>query len=177
MQRRAQSILRALQPRSDRLLNPALVRALPEAGVTAFKCATLDELEVALHTAGSTPTDVLVAYPLHPAAVAAATRLASAHPRSALRLLLDSPEHARRVDAALSGAPIRLTALLDVDVGMARTGTPAPSWAVPELTNLDPVGLHGYEGHPAWHDGPAADWSTGEGARQPAAVPRSEDGG
>lgn len=132
--------------------HPDIVRALLDGGITALKCATLDELDLALRTAGSTAVDVLVAYPLQPAGVAAAARLAAEFPQSRVRILLDSPEHARLADAALADAPARLTALLDVDVGMARTGTPAPEWVLPGLHNVDPIGLHGYEGHLTWDD-------------------------
>jgi len=184
---RVQAILRALAPRLDTLITPALVleldavahnvramasfagpgrwrphvkthkhpqvaRALLAEGVTAFKCATLDELDMMLRTAGSTPVDVLLAYPLQPAAAVAAAQLATRSPQSQVRLLVDSPDHLRQLDTALASAPTRLTALLDVDVGMARTGTTAKLWAnaSPNATNLDLVGLHGYEGHLAW---------------------------
>lgn len=184
---RVQAILRALAPRLDTLITPALVfeldavahniRAMAEfAGpsrwrphvkthkhpgivgallaqnVTAFKCATLDELDMTLHTAGPFPVDVLLAYPLQPAGAAAAARLATRYPHCQIRLLADSPEHLCQLDAALADTPARLTALLDVDVGMGRTGTSAELWAQGSLsaTNLDLVGLHGYEGHLSW---------------------------
>ncbi|MBV1862000.1 MAG: alanine racemase [Nannocystaceae bacterium] len=184
---RVQAILRALAPRLDTLLTPALVleldaithnvramadfagpgrwrphvkthkhpevvRALLAEDVKAFKCATLDELDMTLQTAGPTAVDVLLAYPLHPAGAAAAARLATRFPQSQVRLLADSPEHLRQLDTALGSAPTRLTALLDVDVGMRRTGTAAELWAgaSPSADNLDLVGLHGYEGHLTW---------------------------
>lgn len=184
---RVQAILRALAPRLDTLITPALVleldavvhniramtsfagpgrwrphvkthkhpevvRALLAEGVTAFKCATLDELEMTLRAAGSTSVDVLLAYPLHPAAATAAAQLATGASHCQVRLLADSPDHLRQLDTALASAPARLTALLDVDVGMGRTGTPAQRWAEasPSAHNLDLVGLHGYEGHLCW---------------------------
>lgn len=184
---RVQTILRALGPRLDTLITPALVfeldavahntramaefagperwrphvkthkhpgivRALLAQSVTAFKCATLDELDMTLHTAGPLPVDVLLAYPLQPAGAAAAARLATRYPHCQIRLLADSPEHLLQLDAALANTPARLTALLDVDVGMGRTGTTAEIWAQasPSATNFDLVGLHGYEGHLAW---------------------------
>ncbi len=184
---RVHAILRALAPRLDTLITPALVleldavahnvramasfagpgrwrphvkthkhpeivRALLAEGVTAFKCAALDELDMTLRTAGSTPVDVLLAYPLHPAAAVAAAQLATRSAQSQVRLLADSPDHLGQLDAALESAPTRLTAMLDVDVGMGRTGTSAERWAnaCAHATNVDLVGLHGYEGHLAW---------------------------
>ncbi len=185
--RRVQTILRALGPRLDSLLTPALilelgavehnvramaefagagrwrphvkthkhpevVRSLLAGGVTAFKCATLDELNMTLQTAGASSIDVLLAYPLHAASASAAARLAAASPHCQVRLLVDSPDHLRVLDEALASAPTRLSALLDVDVGMGRTGTTAKRWAEasPTADAFDLVGLHGYEGHLAW---------------------------
>lgn len=187
---RVQAILRALAPRLETLITPALVleldavahnvrsmsafagpgrwrphikthkhpeivRALLTEGVTALKCATLDELEMALQTAGPTPIDVLLAYPLHPAGSVAAAHLANQFPHSQVRLLADSPKHLSQLDAALADAPSRITALLDVDVGMGRTGSTAETWAqaTPVAHNLDLVGIHGYEGHLTWSQG------------------------
>lgn len=130
--------------------HPAVVRALLDAGVTALKCATLDELQMVLSTAGERAVDVLLAYPLHGAGAQAAARLAAEHPASDVRLLVDGPAHLEHLEGALAHAPVRLSALLDVDIGMGRTGTPLERWRVGKPKNLDLVGLHGYEGHLHW---------------------------
>jgi len=180
-----ESILRALAPRLDALITPALVldldlvrhnvramrelagarrwrphikttkhpeilRVLLDEGVSTIKCATLDELAMALDAAGERPLDVLVAYPLQHATTLAAARLTAQHPHCTVRLLIDSPTHLERTDAWLDGAPTRLSAMLDVDVGMGRTGTVAKQWTTTGARNLDLVGLHGYEGHLSW---------------------------
>lgn len=134
--------------------HPDVVRALLAAQVRAFKCATLDELAMLLHTANGAPIDVLVAYPLHPAGALAAARLAAAHANAHVRLLVDNPHHLAQLDAALEHGASRLTAMLDVDVGMHRTGTSREIWATADLApaHLDLVGLHGYEGHLTWDD-------------------------
>jgi D-serine deaminase-like pyridoxal phosphate-dependent protein len=138
--------------------HPDVVRALLRAGVTALKCATLDELSMVLGAAETTPVDVLIAYPLQPAGALAAARLAAAHPNAEVRLLADSPAHLRQLDIATKAAARRLSVLLDVDVGMHRTGSAPERWrdAAPVADNLDLVGLHGYEGHLSWDEDTAA---------------------
>ena len=44
------------------------------------------------------------------------------------------------------------SAMLDVDVGMHRTGTPPERWGTPHAEHIDLVGLHGYEGHVKWQE-------------------------
>ncbi len=130
--------------------HPQVIRRLVDGGVTTFKCATLDELVMILEV--GEPVDVLLAYPVTPAVARAVASVAERHPQSQLRLLVDSPEHLGRLDEALAHAPVRLTAMLDVDVGMHRTGTPPQRWGTPHARNLDLVGLHGYEGHVQWDE-------------------------
>lgn len=184
-ERRVANVLRALGPRLDDLITPALVfdldavshnvaamqgyagagrwrphvkthkhpeviRRLVDGGVTAFKCATLDELTMILNVGAR--VDVLLAYPVTGPVARAASAIAQRHPDSTVRLLIDSPDHLAALDDALSGAPVRLSAMLDVDVGMQRTGTAAAQWGTPRARNLELVGLHGYEGHVKWHE-------------------------
>lgn len=128
--------------------HPQVVRQLIAGGVTSFKCATLDELAMVLEVGQA--VDVLLAYPVTPAVAKAVAAVAERHPQSIVRLLLDSPDHLARLDEALAHSPTRLSAMLDVDVGMHRTGTPPQRWGAPLARNIDLVGLHGYEGHVQW---------------------------
>lgn len=147
------------RPHVKTLKAAALVRRLWAAGVTRCKCATLDELQMLLETAAEDgredSLDVLLSYPLHEAAFHAVLRRLAAHPAARVQLLADSPEHARAMDRWAAGAPRRLGIHLDVDLGMARTGSPPAEWraAVADLaalSHLRVTGLHGYEGHLAW---------------------------
>ena len=106
--------------------------------------------------------DVLLAFPVHEAAFRAALGLAARHPAATVSFLADSPEHARLLDTWSKGQPTRTRVLVDVDTGMARTGTFGARWqaAAPALVGglggLEFVGVHGYDGHLGWGD-PAAD--------------------
>lgn len=141
----------------------AIVQRLLAAGIRTCKCATLDELDMVLGTAAAAAVDVdvLVAYPLHEAALRAARRAAAAHPGSRVTFLADSPDHARALGRWSAGDRLRVA--VDVDVGMQRTGTIAARWAAHvaalrrDLPHLEIVAVHGYDGHLAWDQRAAMD--------------------
>lgn len=133
-----------------------IIEAMLSAGLRRFKVATCDELELLLHTAGDVAVDVLLAYPVQRAACVAALSLARTYPHAHVRLLADSPAH---LDALATWAHERersrtaaLAIVLDVDLGMHRTGSAPEHWtelaAMP--TPLALTGLHGYDGHLKW---------------------------
>jgi D-serine deaminase-like pyridoxal phosphate-dependent protein len=136
-----------------------IIEAMLRAGLDRFKVATCDELELLLRTAGSSAVDVLLAYPVQRAALVATVGLARAYPRARVRVLADSPAH---LDALASWARDlsveSLSVMLDVDLGMHRTGSPPEIWsqlaAMPAPLALG--GLHGYDGHLQWSQREAA---------------------
>ncbi len=140
-----------------------VVELLLRAGVRQFKVATCDELALALRCAealGLSDVDLLFAYPATRPTLAAALALARGR-RGRVSLLADSPAH---LEALARGAAELawagpLPVMLDVDLGMRRTGTDPDRWrdALDSLTTLDKfnheiklVGLHGYDGHLRW---------------------------
>ena len=153
---------RRWRPHLKTLKSAALLERLLAAGVTRCKVATLDELDLALGTADrlGVALDVLLAYPQHPPGLRAALARAAASPGCRVQFVLDSPEH---LALLIHAVPFTTLAVqLDVDLGMARTGAPAASWAAyaAELTaipGLEVTGLHGYDGHLAWDQRDAAD--------------------
>ncbi len=151
------------RPHLKTLKSAALFARLLAAGVTRCKLATLDELDLALRTADehAAAIDVLLAYPQHPAGLRAAMARAAASPRARVQYLLDSPEHAALLAHAVA-TPQPLPVMLDVDLGMGRTGAAIATWtaALPDLLadpGLRVTGLHGYDGHLEWHARAEAD--------------------
>jgi D-serine deaminase-like pyridoxal phosphate-dependent protein len=133
-----------------------VIEAMLRAGLRRFKVATCDELELLLRTADSVPVDALLAYPVQRAAATAAIGIARAWPHATVRLLADSPAH---LDALASWAGEHpLGVVLDVDVGMHRTGSAPEIWS--ELASMPAplalAGLHGYDGHLQWSQRDAA---------------------
>lgn len=129
-----------------------VIEALLAQGVDCFKVATLDELALALATceAGQRSCDVLIAHPLTRPAFEASRRLAAAHASARVQWLADSPEH---LDALLGWARhAPLLVALDVDLGMARTGSPPQVWqawlsTAERARRMTITALHGYDGH------------------------------
>jgi D-serine deaminase-like pyridoxal phosphate-dependent protein len=154
------------RPHVKTIKSAAVLARLLHHGVHHCKVATLDELDLVLATADhhDQPVDVLVAYPPHEALLRAILLRAAASPRSRVHVLLDSPEHAAAVSSWLHHAldltrdeSERLAAHLDIDVGMARTGSPPHAWAAAAAAlvadpHIEVTGLHGYEGHLAWDE-------------------------
>jgi D-serine deaminase-like pyridoxal phosphate-dependent protein len=122
-----------------------------EAGIRRFKAATLRELEM-LAQAGA-PVAFL-AYPLlgRPK-IERFLNLQRAYPRTEFWALVGKPEHVPPLGGLASERGQRVCVLLDVDVGMHRTGI-APGEEAVELYRvlgrhpaLRAVGVHVYDGH------------------------------
>lgn len=129
---------------------PQVVQRQLSQGITRFKCATIAEAEM---TAAAGAPDVLLAYqPVGPAIqrLAALTRR---FPQVAFSALVDDPSVARAIAAAFASEPRPLPLLVDLDVGMHRTGLPPGPEAtalyasLASLPGVAPGGLHVYDGH------------------------------
>lgn len=128
---------------------PAVVRLLEQAGVHKHKCATIAEAEMVARAGGR---DVLLAYPLVGPNLERWACLVNAYPETEFRAVVDTVEGADALDRALAGTRRPTPVLVDLNVGMGRTGV-APESAAPvyrrvaSLPNLVPDGLHAYDGH------------------------------
>ena len=126
-----------------------VVRLSEEMGIHKHKCATIAEAEMIAAAGGN---DVLIAYPLVGPNVKRLAKLAKAYPLTTFRTLVDHPESAKALSAGLEGVEKPIPILIDLEVGMGRTGI-APESAlelvelVASLPNLEFDGLHAYDGH------------------------------
>lgn len=122
-----------------------------ERGVTKHKAATIAECEM-LAAAGA--DDVLFAYnPVGPN-VARIVALAKKFPGCKFTVTNDHERPLRELSAAASAADVTIGVMLDVNLGMDRTGiTPETPAAVDlyaltsTLPGLRPAGFHVYDGH------------------------------
>ena len=127
-----------------------LVRLTESMGIHKHKCATIAEAEMAA-TAGA--TDVLIAYPLVGPNVGRLARLANEYPATTFRAIVDHPASARALSEGLAGTARPVPVLIDLDVGMGRTGIDPGEDAlelarlVSGLPNLSLDGLSAYDGH------------------------------
>lgn len=133
-----------------------IIELLLAAGVHHFKVATPDELDLLLRTAAQQRVeaiDVLFAYPPSRASLRSVLSLAQAS-TARVSVLADSPTHLEQLarDATALGCASPLPIMLDVDLGMHRTGSAPELWSslagVPAPLTL--IGLHGYDGQLSW---------------------------
>jgi D-serine deaminase-like pyridoxal phosphate-dependent protein len=127
-----------------------VVHFLQSFGVTKHKCATIAEAET-LAAAGA--KDVILAYPLVGPNVGRYRKLREARPDVVFRTIVDD---SRSLDSLLDSKgehepPLEL--LVDVNVGMDRTGTAIDDRAADLYRRISsdpravPAGLHVYDGH------------------------------
>ena len=128
---------------------PAIARMHVALGLTRVKCATIAEAEM---LASEGLADILLAYqPVGPA-VGRLLTLAQHFPAVTFRALVDDASAAEAIGRAFAGAGHAIELLVDLDVGMHRTGI-APELAAPLYRRLastpgvTPGGLHAYDGH------------------------------
>jgi D-serine deaminase-like pyridoxal phosphate-dependent protein len=129
---------------------PQVVEMHLRHGIRKFKAATIAEAEM---TAAAGASDILLAYPaIGPNASRLAT-LACRFPQVRFRAIADCDTAVDGLAAAARSAGIRLEVLLDLDVGMHRTGiTPGVAAGglyqrIAQTPELVAGGLHAYDGH------------------------------
>ena len=128
---------------------PDLIRLVESFGIRKHKCATLAEAEMVARAGGR---DVLLAYPLVGPNVIRLRRLVDRYPAATFRAIVDEPGPARRLSEAFEGRSNPVPVLVDLDVGMGRTGV-APEKAealartVASLPGLKLDGIQAYDGH------------------------------
>ena len=129
---------------------PAIVKLTESLGIHQHKCATIAEAEMAA-IAGA--QDVLIAFPIVGPNVDRVARLIPKYPQTIFRLMVDHPDVAKALSAGLALLEKPVAVLVDLDVGMGRTGI-APgdeAFALYELIaglpNFVPDGLSAYDGH------------------------------
>lgn len=139
-----------IRPHLKTTKSAVLAHRLQQAGATGACVAKLSEAEVIAHLGF---TDLLITCVIvGPQKVARLARLAREFPGQ-LRIVVDDKDAASAIDAALEGSGSRLKTLVDLDVGLHRTGVqpgePARALArhVAGLKNLELIGVQGYEGH------------------------------
>lgn len=138
-----------LRPHIKTIKNKELINLLQEAGVYKFKCATLKEAAL---LAEVTAKDILLAYPLVVSNIHKYLKLILEFPDSTFRVIVESLDCAKELNTAAQKLGIQVSVVVDVNIGMNRTGVSLDkiknlSSSLLELSNLIIEGIHGYDGH------------------------------
>jgi D-threonine aldolase len=139
-----------LRPHAKTHKTREVVRLELEAGITKHKCATLAEAEM-LASAGA--PDVFLAYNLVGPNCGRLVRLIQRYPQTRFSVQADHPAAVRALSDAARRDGVAVDVLLDLDVGMHRTGVaPGPEAValyeqIAASPGLRPGGLHAYDGH------------------------------
>jgi D-threonine aldolase len=127
-----------------------IVRMAESMGIRKHKCATIAEAEMVAAAGGS---DVLLSYPLTGPNLKRFALLVRGYRHTTFRATVDHPDSARALSAAVEGLDRSVPVLLDLEIGMGRTGIEPGEPAaelyalVDRLPNLVADGLHAYDGH------------------------------
>jgi D-serine deaminase-like pyridoxal phosphate-dependent protein len=139
-----------LRPHVKTHKTPEILRLEREAGIIKHKVATLAEAEMC---ASCGAADVFIAYPIVGPNCDRLARLIRAYPNTRFCVSVDHAASAEALSRVLEAQGLRVDALVDLDVGMHRTGiAPGPEALalyeqVARLPGLAPGGLHCYDGH------------------------------
>lgn len=129
---------------------PEVIRLCLAQGVRKFKAATIAEAEM---TAAAGAADVLLAYPVVGPAAGRLVELVRRFPRTRFRAVVDSDVGIDDLARAAAAAGVTIDTLLDLNVGMDRTGVaPGPEAVrlarrIAGSPGLACGGLHAYDGH------------------------------
>jgi len=129
---------------------PEVIRLCLAHGITRFKAATIAEAEMTSDAGGE---DILLAYPVVGPTACRLVELMRRFPRTRFRAVIDSGVGLDDVARAAATAGITVDTLLDLNVGMDRTGVaPGPNAIrlarrIVAAPSLSFGGLHAYDGH------------------------------
>jgi len=126
-----------------------IVQLMLEAGITKFKCATLQEARM---LASLAVEDILIAFPIVGDQLNGLVDLQKEFPRSSIKIIVDSADGANQLQAISESNNLYQQIFIDINLGMNRTGVVIDQIDslmehIYLLRNIEIVGLHGYDGH------------------------------
>lgn len=134
----------------------AVVRKQVELGISGFKCATLNELEMVLHAGAHR---AILSYPqVQERKIERFCDTTSSYPAAWIATIVSSPFHLDLLANVAAQRKQSLRVILDLDAGMHRTGIgfgPDAEQLYREIDAhpfLQPSGFHLYDGHDEFSD-------------------------
>lgn len=139
-----------LRPHVKTHKTPEIVQMQLLAGITKHKCATIAEAEM-LAAAGA--PDVMLSYAMIGPNVFRLSKLIAKYPGTAFSSIVDHPIQLAQLSEVLAAANQTIDVLIDLNVGMNRTGiVPGPEAddlyaKIASSPGVRPGGIHAYDGH------------------------------
>lgn len=142
--------LSKLRPHAKTHKTAQIIEMEREAGILKHKCATLREAEM-LAQAGI--KDILIAYQMVGPNINRFVSLQQRYQDADFKVIVDHLDAGTALSEAAMAQDLNVKVMLDLDVGMHRTGVPVGADAVAiyecidQSDGLQPWGLHVYDGH------------------------------
>ena len=139
-----------LRPHAKTHKTAEIIAMERDAGILKHKCATLREAEM---LAQNGITDILIAYQMVGPNINRFVSLQQRYPDADFKVIVDHSAAVTELSAAAARTGLRVKVMLDLDVGMHRTGIPVGDTAVDIYTQIEASdglqawGLHVYDGH------------------------------
>ena len=139
-----------LRPHAKTHKTAEIIAMERDAGILKHKCATLREAEM---LAQNGIEDILIAYQMVGPNVSRFASLQLKYPDADFKVVVDHQEAVTALSSAVAKYGLNVKVMLDLDVGMHRTGVPVGDTAVDVYAQIEaadglqPWGLHVYDGH------------------------------
>ncbi len=139
-----------LRPHAKTHKTAEIIQMEREAGILKHKCATLKEAEM---LAQNGIKDILIAYQMVGPNINRFLSLQQQYPHVHFKVIADHQNAVTELSASAVDYSLNVKVMLDLDVGMHRTGVPVSETAVEiyelidQSDGLQPWGLHVYDGH------------------------------
>lgn len=139
-----------LRPHAKTHKTNEIIEMEREAGILKHKCATLREAEM---LAQNGIEDIVIAYQMVGPNIQKFLALHQQYPNVDFKVIVDHIDAVTQLSEAAKKLRLNVKAMLDLDVGMNRTGVPVGDNAIKiyesidQLDGLIPWGLHVYDGH------------------------------
>ena len=139
-----------LRPHAKTHKTAEIIAMERDAGIYKHKCATLREAEM---LAQSGIEDILIAYQMVGPNINRFVALQHTYPDADFKVVVDHSEAVTALAAAAANYGLDVKVMLDLDVGMHRTGVPVGDDAIDIYAQIEAAeglqawGLHVYDGH------------------------------
>ncbi|MBB15089.1 hypothetical protein CMK22_07435 [Candidatus Poribacteria bacterium] len=139
-----------LRPHTKTHKTAEIIKLQLDAGITKHKCATLREARMLAEVGIS---DIVIAYQIIGPNIENLVKLIQDFPEVDFKVIADHPSAVDQLSLATTQNSLQLKVMIDLNVGMHRTGIEIGDAAVELYTKIDQSkslhawGLHAYDGH------------------------------